>query len=89
MNAEVYKPEKLYEGTVAQYFDRGGYGFISCPDFAQHVFAHVSHVRMTQPAVMMQGELVEFQVVQGLKGLCAVNITPKVMNGTHEGVLHA
>lgn len=61
-------------GTVKWFNETKGFGFIqqeSGPD----VFAHFSEIASSGFKTLMEGQQVEFSVVQGQKGPNAVNIT--------------
>lgn len=64
----------IVKGTVKWFNETKGFGFIqqeSGPD----VFAHFSEIASSGFKTLMEGQQVEFSVVQGQKGLNAVNIT--------------
>lgn len=61
------------KGTVKWFNETKGFGFIqqeSGPD----VFAHFSEIASSGFKTLLEGQLVEFSVVQGQKGPNAVNI---------------
>ncbi|MEK5757765.1 cold-shock protein [Acinetobacter variabilis] len=64
----------IVKGTVKWFNETKGFGFIqqeSGPD----VFAHFSEIASSGFKTLMEGQQVEFSVVQGQKGPNAVNIT--------------
>lgn len=64
----------IVKGTVKWFNETKGFGFIqqeSGPD----VFAHFSEIASSGFKTLMEGQQVEFIVVQGQKGPNAVNIT--------------
>ena len=64
----------IVKGTVKWFNETKGFGFIqqeSGPD----VFAHFSEITSSGFKTLMEGQQVEFSVVQGQKGPNAVNIT--------------
>lgn len=64
----------IVKGTVKWFNGTKGFGFIqqeSGPD----VFAHFSEIASSGFKTLMEGQQVEFSVVQGQKGPNAVNIT--------------
>lgn len=64
----------IVKGTVKWFNETKGFGFIqqeSGPD----VFAHFSEIANSGFKTLMEGQQVEFSVVQGQKGPNAVNIT--------------
>jgi CspA family cold shock protein len=52
-----------------------GYGFIARPD-GEDVFVHFSAIQMEGYRSLDEGQLVEFDVTQGPKGLQAANVRP-------------
>ena len=63
----------VVKGTVKLFNETKGFGFIqqeSGPD----VFAHFSEIASSGFKTLMEGQMVEFSVAQGQKGLNAVNI---------------
>ncbi|ENV00987.1 MULTISPECIES: cold-shock protein [Acinetobacter] len=63
----------VVKGTVKWFNETKGFGFIqqeSGPD----VFAHFSEIASSGFKTLMEGQMVEFSVAQGQKGLNAVNI---------------
>ena len=63
-------------GTVKWFNESKGYGFISPDDGAADLFVHHSEVKMGGYASLNEGQKVEFEVGQGKKGPCAVNVVP-------------
>jgi CspA family cold shock protein len=63
-------------GTVKWFNENKGYGFISPDDGAADLFVHHSEVRTSGYASLNEGQKVEFEVGEGKKGPCAVNVTP-------------
>ena len=64
----------IVKGTVKWFNETKGFGFIqqeSGPD----VFAHFSEIASSGFKTLMEGQQVEFSVVQGQTGPNAVNIT--------------
>ena len=62
-------------GTVKWFNAEKGYGFISKPD-APDVFVHFSAIQTSGYRSLDEGQQVEFEVVQGQKGLQATNVRP-------------
>ncbi|MNL15503.1 putative cold shock protein A [compost metagenome] len=60
----------MSSGTVKFFNTEKGFGFIK-PDNGADLFFHVSEVKGQQPK---DGDKVEFEVGQGKKGPCAVNV---------------
>jgi CspA family cold shock protein len=61
---------KVAEGTVKWFSNEKGYGFIS-QDGAEDVFVHFSEIQSEGYKTLAEGQRVEFEVVQGPKGLQA------------------
>ncbi|MBI5713050.1 MAG: cold-shock protein [Chloroflexi bacterium] len=53
-----------------------GYGFIA-QEGGEDVFVHFSAVQMEGYRKLKEGQVVEFSVEKGPKGLQATNVTPK------------
>ena len=62
-------------GTVKWFDAKKGYGFISRED-GEDVFVHYSVIQGSGYRVLEDGQKVEFEVVQGRKGLEASNVSP-------------
>jgi CspA family cold shock protein len=60
-------------GTIKWFNDAKGYGFISREGGAD-VFVHHSSIEMEGFRSLAEGQKVEFNVVQGPKGLQAANV---------------
>ncbi len=60
-------------GTVKWFNDAKGYGFIS-QEGGEDVFVHHTAITMDGFRTLKEGERVEFEVVQGPKGLQAANV---------------
>ena len=65
----------LAQGTVKWFSNEKGYGFIQ-RDEGDDVFVHHSAVEMEGYRSLTEGQRVEFEVVQGDKGLQASNVKP-------------
>ena len=61
------------KGTVKWFNDQKGYGFISQEDGAD-VFVHFSAIQGDGFRTLTEGQELEFEVVQGPKGLQAANV---------------
>ena len=61
-------------GTVKWFDAKKGYGFINRED-GEDVFIHYSSIQGNGYRVLEDGQKVEFEVVQGRKGLEATNLT--------------
>ena len=65
----------LAEGTVKWFSNEKGYGFIERAE-GEDVFVHFSAITMDGYKSLQEGQRVEFEVVQGQKGLQAANVVP-------------
>lgn len=63
-------------GTVKWFSNSKGYGFISMESDNHDIFAHFSSIEMDGYKTLKQGQAVEFECIQGPKGLHASNIRP-------------
>ena len=63
----------MARGKVKWFNESKGYGFIAQED-GQDVFVHFSAIKGEGFKTLAEGEEVEFEVVEGEKGLQAVNV---------------
>ena len=68
----------MFRGKVKWFDEKKGYGFISKEDGGD-VFVHYSAIEMPGFKTLKEGQLVEFEVVQGPKGEQASKV--KILNG--------
>jgi CspA family cold shock protein len=61
-------------GTVKWFSNEKGYGFIEREE-GEDVFVHFSAISMEGYKSLTEGQRVEFDVIQGSKGLQAANVT--------------
>lgn len=64
-------------GTVKWFSDKKGFGFIVPDDGGEDLFVHHSEVKSQGYATLAEGQAVEYEVGEGKKGPCAVNVIPK------------
>ena len=62
------------KGKVKWFNDQRGYGFIEQPN-GQDIFVHHTAIQGQGFKTLSEGQEVEFEVVQGPKGLQAANVT--------------
>ena len=63
----------MAEGTVKWFSNEKGYGFIA-REGGEDVFVHHSAIEMEGYRSLTEGQRVEFEVVEGQKGLQAANV---------------
>ncbi len=63
----------MAQGTVKWFSNEKGYGFIA-REGGEDVFVHHSAIEMEGYRSLTEGQRVEFEVVQGQKGLQAANV---------------
>lgn len=61
-------------GTVKWFNNQKGYGFICASDTQEEIFAHFSSIVMEGYKSLKAGQLVDFEINRGSKGLHALNI---------------
>ena len=64
------------QGTVKWFNAEKGFGFIAPDDGSADVFAHYSAITTSGYRTLTDNQRVEFDVVQGQKGMQADNIRP-------------
>lgn len=75
MDAEVSQVNGVkLEGKVKWFSDQKGYGFIVRDDGAD-IFVHQTKIVMEGFRTLKQGDDVNYELVEGPKGLQAVNVT--------------
>ena len=65
----------MAQGTVKWFSNEKGYGFIE-REGGEDVFVHFSAIAADGYKSLTEGQRVEFDVVQGQKGLQAANVQP-------------
>ena len=63
----------MTEGTVKWFNPRKGYGFIATPD-GRDIFVHYASIAGDGYKTLAEGDAVNFDVVEGEKGLRAENV---------------
>ncbi len=66
----------MAKGTVKWFNDQKGFGFISQED-GPDVFVHFSAIQVQGFKTLAEGQVVEFDVVEGPKGPHATNVRPQ------------
>lgn len=65
----------MLSGKV-KWFNAKGYGFILAEGRDEDLFAHYSAIQMDGYKTLKAGQPVNFEIIQGPKGLHAINISP-------------
>lgn len=65
----------MAKGKVKWFNDAKGYGFITADGEAKDIFVHYTAVKAQGFRTLAEGEDVEFELVQGPKGLKAENVS--------------
>lgn len=63
----------MAEGTVKWFSPEKGYGFIEQPE-GEDLFVHYSELQMEGFKTLTEGQTVQFEVVEGPKGLQASSV---------------
>jgi CspA family cold shock protein len=64
----------MARGKVKWFNDAKGYGFIE-QDGGEDVFVHFSAIQMDGFKTLTEGQVVDFEIQNGAKGLHAANVT--------------
>ncbi len=67
----------MARGKVKWFNEKKGYGFIQMEDSQEDVFAHYTNIQGEGFKTLVEGQVVEFEVMQDAKGAKALNITCK------------
>jgi CspA family cold shock protein len=65
----------MFSGKVKWFNNAKGYGFINEDGKTEDLFAHYSAIKMDGYKTLKAGQPVAFEIIQGPKGLHAVNIS--------------
>ncbi|MBU1329417.1 MAG: cold shock domain-containing protein CspD [Gammaproteobacteria bacterium] len=71
----------MVSGKVKWFNNAKGYGFILADGGDEDLFAHYSAIQMDGYKTLKAGQPVSFDIIQGPKGLHAVNISTVMANG--------
>ena len=63
-------------GTVKWFNNAKGYGFIGPEDGTKDIFVHYSAIQLEGYKGLREGQIVEYEVAQGAKGIQAANVKP-------------
>ena len=63
-------------GTIKWFSNAKGFGFILPSDGKGDIFVHYSAINIEGYKILKSGQLVNYEVERGDKGLHAINITP-------------
>jgi len=73
----------MLSGKVKWFNNAKGYGFILADGRDEDLFAHYSAIQMDGYKTLKAGQPVSFEILQGPKGLHAVNIQPISANANN------
>ena len=62
------------QGTVKWFNDDKGYGFLTPDDGGKDLFVHHSAIQMEGFRKLEEGQKVTFEMGEGKKGPCAINV---------------
>jgi CspA family cold shock protein len=66
----------MARGTVKWFNDQKGFGFITPEDGSKDVFVHHSAISGSGFKSLTEGQLVDFEIVDGPKGPASANVRP-------------
>jgi cold shock protein len=61
-------------GTIKFFNDEKGFGFILQDDGGKDLFVHASEIQGGHNTTLIEGQKVEYDIGQGKKGPCAINV---------------
>ncbi|WP_430930058.1 cold shock domain-containing protein CspD, partial [Pseudomonas aeruginosa] len=76
----------MLSGKVKWFNNAKGYGFILAEGRDEDLFAHYSAIQMDGYKTLKAGQPVNFEIIQGPKGLHAINISPATASGFPDGL---
>jgi len=68
---------KSEQGKVKWFNNTKGFGFIAPEDGGEDIFVHYSVIMSDGYKTLAEGQVVEYEIMQGPKGLHATNVVPK------------
>lgn len=77
----------MHSGKVKWFNNAKGYGFIVEDGKSEDLFAHYSAITMEGYKTLKAGQPVQFEIIQGPKGMHAVGISAKAAADISEAVL--
>lgn len=72
----MQRDDGMLSGKVKWFNNAKGYGFIVADGRSEDLFAHYSAIQMDGYKTLKAGQAVNFELLQGPKGLHAINIRP-------------
>jgi len=78
----------MLSGKVKWFNNAKGYGFIIEDGKAEDLFAHFSAINMDGYKTLKAGQPVQFEIIQGPKGLHAVNISAPATANANANATH-
>ena len=69
--------KEVRTGTVKWFNAQKGFGFIVPDDGGDDLFVHHSEIKTIGYASLDEGQKVQFEIGQGQKGPCAINVVPR------------
>lgn len=78
----------MLSGKVKWFNNAKGYGFIVADGRSEDLFAHYSAIQMEGYKTLKAGQAVTFELLQGPKGLHAINIRPSTTSADAPGKIN-